>query len=234
MTGVICGPHHCAGVVTHTAENIFHYLRHRCQENGGSLSVSDIDSARIVFFDNIPKAGNYLESVHDQCVKASHGSAPELFSRENILSSLLFRIGHKSALAAFQIQTHDLGANWIKQLFDGMARYIRSRICADIEERLLGIYFGISAQSGSKLTFDVFFNDKRTQHVMDECLGRLMSAEPDEKMTEALSAEISSYIARLRHISGPDRAKVTDMEVRKFLSLLRSELAIALHHGEGA
>jgi hypothetical protein len=51
-------------------------------------------------------------------------TAPELLARKSILVTLLTACGHESARAAFT-QVEDIGERWFRELFEGIANYVR-------------------------------------------------------------------------------------------------------------
>src|SRR5215471_18074256 len=127
MPELLRGPHHYVGVAASVTERIFHFLKARAEAQGGTLSAGDLVSLRQQFLASLPKAASYFEGVDRQYNEAS---AAEHVSRENILAKLVFACTHKAARTAFP-QVERIGANWLNQLCDGIANYIRQHVCTD-------------------------------------------------------------------------------------------------------
>jgi hypothetical protein len=226
MPELLRGPHHCVGIATSVTERIFHFLKTRAEAQAGTLSVADLGVLRQQFLASLPKAATYFEGVDKQYNEASVATAPENVSRENLLGTLVFACTHKAARTAFP-QAEHIGANWLNQLCGGIARYIRQQICPDANDRLSKAYFEVAGRLGAKLVVADLLGDEGIQKVLRECLAPLISRDALERCAEPLSDAVNSHIAGKRGISKADPSKVTETEMKKFLTFLPAQLTLA-------
>ncbi len=226
MPELLRGPHHCVGVTTAVTERIFHFLKTRAEAQGGNLSVADLGTLRTTFLASLSKAGNYFEGINRQCMEACGSAAPEYFSREHILATLLSACSLKAARSAFP-QAERIGVHWLHQLYGGIAKFIRENICTDADDRLVRAYLEVAAKVGAKLVIADLINDEATQRVLRECLAPLVARDAQDRLAEPLSDVVTAHIAGKRGIAKADPAKVTEAEMKKFLAFLPPQLSIA-------
>lgn len=227
MSELLRGPHHCVGIATSVAERIFHFLKMRAEAQGGTLSIADLGGLRTSFLVSLPKAANYFEGVDRQYMEACASAAPEYFSRGTILPTLLSACSNKAARSAFP-QAERIGANWLNQLFGGIAKFIHQNVCADADDRLIKAYLEVAGRVGAKLVVADLINDDATQKVLRECLAPLVARDAQERLAEPLSDAVTAHIAGKRGIAKADPSKVTEAEMKKFLSFLPVQLSIVL------
>jgi hypothetical protein len=225
MTGLLRGPHHGVGIAVSVAERIFHFMKTRAEAHGGSLSVSDIEGLRTQFLASLPKAAHFFEEVDRHYAEACGGTAAECFSHDNILVTLLAACVRKAALTAFP-QAEHVGGDWLNQFYGGVASYLRRRFCSDADDRLSKAYFETAARLGAKLQVADLLGDEGARKVLKECLAPLAARDAVARMTEPLCAAVNTHIATKRGVATADPAKITEAEVRKFLSFLPPQLAI--------
>jgi hypothetical protein len=225
MSELLRGPHHCVGIATSVTERIFHFLKTRAEAQGGNLSVADLGVLRASFLASLPKAANYFEGVDRQYMEACASAAPEFFSRDNILATLVAACGQKAARSAFP-QVERIGVNWLNQLFGGIARYIRLNVCADADDRLMKAYLEVAGRLGAKLVVADLISDEVSQKVLLECLLPLVTKDAPERLAEPLSDVVTTHIAGKRGIGKADPSKVTEAEMKKFLTFLPAQLSI--------
>jgi len=226
MTELLRGPHHCVGIATSVTERIFHFLKTRAEAQGGTLSAADLGVLRQQFLASLPKAANYFEGVDRQYNEASAATAAECVSRENILATLVFACSHKAARTAFP-QVEHIGANWLNQLCGGIARYIRQHICTDANDRLSKMYFEAAGRLGAKLVVPDLLGDEGVQRVLQECFMPLIGKDALDRVAEPLCDAVNAHIAGKRGISKADPSKVTEAEMKKFLTFLPPQLTLA-------
>jgi hypothetical protein len=226
MSELLRGPHHCVGVATSVTERIFNLLKTRAEAQGGNLSISDVGNLRAAFLASLPKAANYFEGVDRQYMEAAGGTAPELVSRETILATLVSMCSHKAARTAFP-QAERIGANWLNQLFGGIARYVREQICIDANERLTKGYFEVAAKLGAKLVVSDLLADEGVQRVLRDCFAPMIGNDAIARIAEPLCDTVNSHIAGKRGIGKADPSKVTEAEMKKFLTFLPPQLTLA-------
>jgi len=223
MSELLRGPHHYVGVAASVTERIFHFLKARAEAQGGTLSAGDLVSLRQQFLASLPKAASYFEGVDRQYNEAS---AAEHVSRENILAKLVFACGHKAARTAFP-QAERIGANWLNQLCDGIANYIRQDVCTDVDDRLTRLYLDAAVRLGAKLVVADLLADEGVQRLLRECFAPLVARDAPDHVAEPLCDAVNSHIAGKRGISKADPSKVTEGEMKKFLAFLPPQLTLA-------
>jgi hypothetical protein len=229
MAAALRGPHHCVANANSVAEMIFRYLQSRCAANGGTLSTADLDAARIDLVQSFPNAFNFFDTVNQRCMEASGATAPTFFAKENILASLLFACGHRAARSAFPNQIARFGSPWLNQFFGGFAEYVRQMVCTTADDRLVKAYAVASGKLGAKIAVTDMLKEPAALQVMRECLAPFQL--PDAPMTQAsrLSDVASFHIAAARGIPKPDISKVTEQEVRNFLTWLPPQINVAIN-----
>jgi len=226
MPELLRGPHHCVGVATSVTERIFHFLKTRAEAQAGTLSLADLGVLRQQFLASLPKAANYFEGVDRQYSEASVATAPESVSRENILATMVFACTNKAARTAFP-QVERIGVNWLDQLCGGIARYIRQNICTDANDRLSKAYFELAGRLGAKLVVADLLSDDGVQRVLRECFAPLIATDAVDRAADPLCDAVNAHIAGKRGISKADPSKVTEAEMKKFLTFLPPQLTLA-------
>jgi hypothetical protein len=224
---LVRGPHHCVGVAAFAVRRIFDLLKARSVAQAASLSADDLDHVQAQFFSSLLKAADYFEELDRQHMRASGSTALELLSRKSILVTLLIACGHKAARAAFP-QVEDIGERWFRELFGGIANYVRAFTCANADRRLIQAYFKLAMTLGGDLRIVDLLNDDGTRQVLGECLAQLIAKGADDKLAQPLSDMVSSHIANTRGIATANPAKITAGEMRQFLSFLALEVRIEL------
>ena len=132
----------------------------------------------------------------------------------------------KAALKAFP-QVELMGGNWLNQFLGGVARYIREHGCADADDRLTKAYFEAAAKLGAKLQVADLLGDEATRRVLKECFAPFVARDAVERIAESFCDTVNLHVATKRGIGTADPAKVTEGEVKKFLTLLPPQLTIA-------
>jgi hypothetical protein len=227
MPDLVRGPHHCVGIATAVAARIFYLLKTRGEAQRGSLSTADLDLAHADFLAGLSKSADYFESADRQYMQAIGSTAPEYFARESILVTLLIACGHKAARAAFP-QGESVGERRLRQLFGGIAGYLRECMTASADERLAEAYFELAVKRGGALRIADLLHDDGIRRVLLECLAPLVAKGADEKLSQPLSDAVTAHIAGMPGIARADSFKITVAEMRKFLYFLPLELGIEL------
>jgi hypothetical protein len=228
MSALLRGPHHCAAVGTSTAELIFRHLQTRCEAAGGQLTAADLETARAQFFQGLPGAFPFFEQSNQRCMEASAGTAPAVFATENMLATLLLTCTQKAARTAFQMQVNRFGNTWVNQFFNGFSAYIRAHVCTDADARLRKVYATLSVAKGAKLSVADLMQDETVRKILRESLAPFLRPDAGDKLAIPASDQISQSIAVQRGIPKPDISKVTDQELRGFLTWLPSQVAVAM------
>ena len=225
MAGMLRGPHHSVGIAVSAAERIFHFMKVRADANGGKLAAADLGGLHAQFLASVPKAAHFFEEMDRQYAEACGGTAQEYFSYDSILITLLSVCLRKAALKAFP-QVELMGGNWLNQFLGGVARYIRVHACADADDRLTKAYFEAAARLGARLLVADLLGDEATRRVLKECFAPLVARDAVERIAESFCDTVNLHVATKRGIGTADPAKVTEAEVKKFLTLLPPQLTI--------
>lgn len=208
---------------------IFRYLQQRCTANGGTLSTTDLDESRVHLVHSFPNAFNFFDTVNQRCMEASGASAPTFFSKENLLSSLLFACGHRAARSAFPNQITRFGAPWLNQFFGGFAEYVRQQVCTTADDRLMKAYAVAAGKYGAKIAVTDLLKEAGALQIMRECFAPFLLSEAPNALAARLSDVASFHIAAARGIPKPDISKVTEQEVKSFLTWLPPQINVALN-----
>lgn len=222
------GPHHCAAVGTSTAELIFRHLMTRCQAAGGQLTAAELESARAQFFQGLPGAFPFFEQSNQRCMEASAATAPPVFATDTMLATLLMTALQKAARTAFQMQVNRFGDIWVRQFFNGMSAYIRQHVCTEADARLRKVYAALSVAKGAKLSVADLMHDDAVRKLLRECVAPFLRPDAGERLAIVSADQISQVIATQRGLAKPDISKVTDQEMRGFLTWLPSQLTVAI------
>ncbi len=228
MATVERGVHHCVGVAGAVTERIFRFLQGRCTAGGGTMSSAELEAARIHFLENLPAGMAFFTSANQLCMDASLGSAHAPFDRERILATLLLACSQKAARSAFPHQIERFGDAWLAQFYNGLAEYLKATCANDADARLMKLYFKFAVSRGAKLESAEMLNNEPIRQVLRELVAPLMAADAVETHTISLSDAASRSIATARGIPSPDISKVTDQEVRNFLTWAPPQLSLGL------
>lgn len=222
------GPHHCIATASTVTDMIFRYLRARCTAQGGTLSFEDLDDASERFAESVPSGFDLFETIHLRCMRASGSTAAALFTRDTLLTTLLFECGYHSAQASFAHQVTQFGVPWVRYFFHGLSCYIRESVCKDADFRLIGAYVQTAKKLKNKLSAADLLKEADTQTVLRDCMAPILAPELAAAETRAMVDTINQHITIARNSGGPDMSKVTHDELQRFLGLMRNEFELTL------
>jgi hypothetical protein len=189
------------------------------------LKLDDIEQARAHFLSTIPNAFGFFETVDQSCMEASGATAPDLLGRGAILGTMLLACGEKPARRAFDMQVQRFGGTWLHQFFGGVASFLRERI-PTADDRLVKAYASAAVRLGAKLAITDLLKAPDVQALLRECFGCLMTGDAVDVLAAPLSAKVSEHIAAARGIPKPDLSKVTEQEMRNFLTWLPAQVLL--------
>jgi hypothetical protein len=227
------GPHHFLGVANSVGDMIFHNLQSRCQTAGGSLTAADLEDARSHFVHKLPQALEFFSMINQTCMEASAATAPDSFARDSVLATLLMACGQKPARRAFDMQMGRFGNVWLAQFFNGLAIFVRERV-PTADARLIKAYAVAAVKFGAKLSIPDLFKQDAILATLRECLAPLVHADAASDLAAPLSDQVSVHIATQRGIPKPDLSKVTDQQMRNFLTWLPPQAMLVLSGAPGA
>jgi hypothetical protein len=221
------GPHHCIATAGTVTDLIFRYLRTRCSAQGGSLSLEDLDDAIERFHESVPAGFDLFETIHVRCMRASGSTVATLFTRDALLTTLLYECGYHSAQAAFAKQNAQFGPSWMRQFFHGLSSFIRD-CCKEADRRVIAVYVQAAKKLKNRLSVADLLKEPDIQSALRGCTGPILADAPPASLIEALSNTINQHISSKRKVVGPDTSRVTLAELHRFLGLWRNELELTL------
>jgi hypothetical protein len=225
----IRGSHHCIGTARMVADLIFEFVHSQAIANGGMISAEDILSAKAQFVLSLPVGIDVFEKINRECMHASGSAAPDPFSRDNILSTLLSACGKGSAEYAFNFQIDRCGPSWLSCFFQGLSQVARKNISEESWGDLITAYVhAAEIYKANMHVFDVIArNDVKA--TLSDCIAPLYKMFESDEIAKSTSAEINNVIARKYNVTGPSIVKITDDQMKRFLTMLLKEMSLRLH-----
>ena len=224
MAHELPGLHHCIGTARAVTDIVFRSLRAECAASGGSLSLKEVEALHSRIVGSFSSGLDLFELGHHRCMGASLSLANMPFERDKILATLLRACGEKSACAAFSPSVERLGEDWINDLFDSLAQYVRERVRTNIDIRLVDAYVDTATIPLIKLTIDELLNQGSIQRALLECVTVFEAPGGPEALAKDVCDYVNKYIADRRGIGGPHVCKVTESETQRFLTLLPPQI----------
>jgi hypothetical protein len=159
---------------------------------------------------------------------ASGSAAPDPFSRDNILSTLLSACGKGSAEYAFKFQIDRCGPTWLSCFFQGLSQVARKNISEESWGDLITAYVHAAEINKANMhVFDVIArNDVKA--TLSDCIAPLNKMFESDEIAKSTSAEINDVI-RNYNVTGPSIVEITDDQMKRFLTMLLKEMSFRLH-----
>jgi len=225
----IRGSHHCIGTARMVADLIFEFVHSQAIANGGMISAEDILGVKAQFVVSFPSGMEFFERINRECMHASGSAAPDPFSRDNLLSTLLLACGKGSAQYAFKFQIEKCSPDWLSYFFQGLSEVARKNLSQESWQDLIAAYVHAAEINKAKLqVFDVIARNDINMILSDSIAPLYKMFESDE-IARSTSSAINNVIARKYNITGPSIAKITDDQMECFLKMLSKELPLRLH-----
>jgi hypothetical protein len=222
------GSHHCIGTGRAVADVIFKLLHSQAIKNGGALSTEEILSLKAQFNLNLPSGMAFFEKINQECMSASRSAAPDPLSRKNILQTLLSVCAKGSAEHAFRLQIEKCKAIWLNYFFKGLSQVVRKNINEESWRVLIAAYVQTAEMKKAKTqVMDVLARHDVKATIADG-LAPLFKMLESEEVAKSTSAEINNVIVREYNLTGPSIVKITDDELKTFLTMLQEEMPIRL------
>jgi len=218
------GAHHCIGTGHGIVDAVFRYIQTKCAAHGGTLTDSELAEVQEEFVDDFPFMFDLFEAVHARCMTASCATAPKLFAKGQMLSSLLFTCSRYSAARAFSSEVQDLRGNWLQVFYAALSDFIRQYVSLDAEARLTSAYVKASLKHGQALTIEKYWREETVRNVLRECLRGSETRDFLDALIAALGGTLSNDIdADCEWHS----SKAVD-QIREFLRFFPDEMRSAL------
>ena len=223
------GSHHCIGTGRAVADLIFKIVHSRAMENGGMISAKDILSVKAQFIVNLPSGMDFFERINRECMHASGSAAPDPFSRDNLLSTLLLACGKGSAEYAFKYQKEKCGPDWLSNFFQGLAEVARRNISRESWQDLIAAYVHTAEASKAKMqVLDVIARND-VKKILSDSMAPLYKMFESDQIARSTSFAINDFIALKYNVRGPSVVKITDDQMGQFLTMLSKEMPLRLH-----
>jgi hypothetical protein len=224
----IRGSHHCIGTSRITADAIFGIIHSRAVANGGTISIEAINDAKAQFIESLPSGIDLFEKINRECMAASKSTAPDPFSSDMILSTLLAACGDGSAKHAFKIQLEHCGNKWLDYFFQGFAQNVQKNLGGKTWGRLRAAFVHSAEKRKGNTQISDLLNRNEVKEVLLECISPFSKSLELDEFIKSTGATINNYIANTYTIAGPFIAKITDDQMKRFITMLLNELPIKL------
>jgi hypothetical protein len=225
----IRGSHHCIGASRMTTDAIFGIIHSRAVANGGMISAQAILDAKAQFIESLPSGIDLFEKINRECMNASESSAPDPFSRDLILSTLLAACGKGSAEHAFRLQIDRCGLTWLNYFFYAFAQCAQRNLSLASRGRLISDFVGAAEKFKENLQVSDLIHRSNVQAILLECIAPFSKTLELDEIVKSIGAEINNYMANRYNIAGPFIAKITDDQLRCFLNMLLHEMPLIFH-----
>ena len=228
MASPLRGTHHCVGLANSVADMVFRVLQNRCAAGGGNISAADLVAARAQVSTTIAGSYSFFDKNHQRCNAASASTAPDYFQQDTILGALLSLCGQKPVRSAFTTQINRFGPIWLDQFFGGLADFVRKNVSATADERLMKIYAALAIKLGWNMSLEALFKEDATLQILRECTMPFLIPNAAAALAAPVSDVVSDFIAAKRNIPKPDLSKVTEQEMKNFLTYLPPQLQLVI------
>ena len=224
----LSGAHRCIATGHEIVDTVFHYLQAKCASRGGNLTDSDLAGAQMEFADDSHFMFDQFDNIHARRMDASRATAPTIFTRGRMLSSLLFTVSRSAAAHAFASEVQDLRGNQLNAFYGALSDFVRQYISLDAEARLTSAYVKASRKHKQTLTVDKFLREQTVQSVLRECLRGLETPGFINALLACLSDKLDDNIDKDAGFDTPHLHKTAIDQMREFLIRLPDEITIAL------
>ena len=223
------GCHHCIGAAHTVTELIFRVIESRAIANGGSISVEDITNARVDFIGSLSSSVDSFEKIHQECMDASGSYAPDPFSRDMLLSTLLLACGGKSANQVFKLQIGKCGPEWLGYFFYAFAKVARDHRSHESKVHLIIAYADAAGKFKSNLTVPNLLNNDGIKKILLEYVASISKATEIDEESKSTSGRVNEFIATKYNFTGPYITKITADQMKQYFVMLQKETELALH-----
>ena len=220
------GSHHCIGASRVTADQIFGIIHSRAVANGGTISIEAINDAKAQFIESLPSVLDLFEKINRECMAASKSTAPDPFSADTILPTLLAACGDGSARHAFKIQIDHCGEQWLNYFFQGFAQSSQRALGGKAWVRIRNAFVHAAEKRKGNMQISDLINSKEVKEVLLEYISPFSKPLEIDEQIKTTGALINNYIANASIITGLCIAKVTDDQMKRFLTMLVNELQL--------
>jgi hypothetical protein len=222
------GCHHCIGAAHTVTETIFRIIESRAIANGGMISVEDITNARVDIIESLSSSVDSFEKIHQECMDASGSYAPDPFSRDMILSTLLLACGERSAKQVFKVQIEKCGPEWLSYFFYAFAKVARDHLSHESKVHLIIAYADASGKFKSNLTVLNLLNEAGIKEILLECVASISKAAEIGEVSKSTCGRVNEFIATKYNFTGPYITKITTDQMKQYFVMLQKETELSL------
>ena len=223
------GCHHCIGAADAATDQIVGILRSRAIANGGMISIEEITKAYAQFNESLSSSIDSFETIYQECMEASESHAPDPFSRDMILSTLLSSCGGRSARQAFKAQNEKCGEEWLDYYFYALSKVSRDNLSQESRVNLIVAYADAAVKFKSNLSASDLLNEARIKEILLECIEAFSETARLEEISKSTSDRVNKFIATKYNFTEPYIATITTDQMKQYFVMLRREAEPALH-----
>jgi hypothetical protein len=225
----IRGSHHCIGASRMTVDTIFGIIHSRAVAYGGLISAQAIMDAKAQFIESLPSGIDLFEKTNRECMTASKSSAPDPFSRDMILTTLLAACGKGSAEHTFRLQIDQCGQTWLNYFFHAFAQCAKNNLSQASRGRLISAFVGAAAKTKANMQVSDLINRSDVKEILLECIAPFSKTLELDEIAKSIGFEVNNYIANQYNIAGPFIAKISDDQIKRFLEMFSNEMPLIFH-----
>ena len=193
------------------------------------ISVEDITNARVDIIESLSSSVDSFEKIHQECMDASGSYAPDPFSRDMILSTLLLACGERSAKQVFKVQIEKCGPEWLGYFFYAFAKVARDHLSHESKVHLIIAYADAAGKIKSNLTVSNLLNEAGIKQIILECVASISKAIEIDEAFKSTSDRVNEFIATKYNFTGPYITKITADQMKQYFVMLQKETEHALH-----
>lgn len=222
----IRGCHHCIGTSRILIDAIFSVIHSRAIANGGVISAKAVMDAKAQLIETLPSSVDLFETINRECMAASKSTAPDPFSHDMILSTLLAASAEGSAKHVFKLQIEHCGANWLNYFFQAFAKCAQKNLSQASWKHLIATFVQVAETKKANMQVSDLLHQNQVKETLLECIAPFYKTLGLDEIVKSTAAEIDSYLSRQYNITGPFIAKITDHQMKHFLEMLREEMPL--------
>jgi hypothetical protein len=199
------GPHNCTGMARFSIDHVFRVLDANCTAADGVLTIAQLRRAHADIIGGLAGGFDIIEMAHKHCMEASHSNAPDLFSPNAILGTVLCAAFGETVKDVFYFQVATHGPRWLRGFFDCFAKFVTTNTCPTSVEELTSAYREAAIKFGAAMTIEELLSEHSIRHIIHFCIRPLVIAnaieEAAEGLAKAIRIEIDGHIYSINKTS---------------------------------
>lgn len=213
------GPHHCATLGRSLVQVIFAALKEEAENNGGSLSLAQIERAESAFESEDGLMTPHYADTYNFCMGSMPSARGTSFSS---IDPFLFYLRTRTdpmVSHIFAVQVSQGGTKWRSAFCRRFGNFVTEMTGSHVVDELTAIYFGLAQQKGRSLSASDIAADIKGTHALDRALHtltRMRVRHPE--IIDALRTAINEEVQTCFQDSAADGLFVTVAQIDKFLN----------------